>query len=233
MTVELESLLHPRILKNCISRFKDSYYKDAAREAMVQVEQAMKEKTGVDNKYGVNLCRSIFGDGKGLKLRVPFGEQQQKSAEQLFSAVFSYYRNYAVHDGTFINETICLRIMILASELLDLIGASDLSFADVGSVEGLIKEGVFSDHKELSDLLRLIDRYYIIDDANDGLFEKLALNGFSEDQYIAVLELDLAEYQEVPYKPRPEEIYRQDAPETVGWFELTHLGKFVVESLKD
>jgi hypothetical protein len=138
-----------------------------------------------------------------------------------------------VHDGTFIDETICLRIMVLASELLDLIGASDISFADVGGVEGLIKEGVFSDHKELSDLLRLMDRHWIIDDTSDGFFEALALNGFSEDQYIAVIELDLAEYQEVPYKPGPEEVYRQDAPETVGWFELTHLGKYVIESFKD
>jgi len=52
----------------------------------------------------------------------------QLEAEKLFIAAFSYYRNYAVHDGLKIDKVVCLRVMTLARELLDLIGASTMSF---------------------------------------------------------------------------------------------------------
>ena len=154
---------------------------------MTQVELALKEKSGVENKFGVNLCTDLFGAGKGVKLRVPFGEESQKAAERLFAGAFAYYRNYAAHNGSNIDKRVCLRVMVLASELLDLIGASDLSFADVGGVAGLIKADVFSGRESLRNLLHLLEGYTILDDIVDGFFETLALRGFCETQVHAVM----------------------------------------------
>lgn len=84
--------------------------------------------------------------------------------------------------------------MVLASELLDLIGASDLSFEDVGGVAGLIKTNVFQSKENLHKLLSLLDNYTIPDDAVDGYSEDLAFNGFSEAQVQAIIEVGLIEY---------------------------------------
>ena len=70
MNIELEVLLHPRVSKHCEKLYTDEHYKHAALEAMTQVELALKEKSGVGNKYGVNLITGILGEGKGIKLRV-------------------------------------------------------------------------------------------------------------------------------------------------------------------
>src|SRR6266567_1533688 len=194
MNVELEALLHPRVLRHCASLVNDGHYKHAALEAMTQVELALKEKSGVESKFGVNLCADLFGRGKGIKLRVPFGADSQKAAERLFTGAFAYYRNHAAHNGSHIDQRVCLRVMVLASELLDLIGASDLSFEDVGGVAGLIKTKVFQSKEHLHQLLSLLDNYTIPDDTVDGYFEDLALNGFSEAQVQAVIEVGLIEY---------------------------------------
>jgi uncharacterized protein (TIGR02391 family) len=105
MKIDLEDLLSPRIVKHCMPLYSDGHYKHAAFEAMKQVELALKEKGEVkDKKFGVTLVRSLFGKGQGIKLRVPFGEDMQSKAEILFEGAFSYYRNYAAHDGRAINE---------------------------------------------------------------------------------------------------------------------------------
>jgi hypothetical protein len=51
---------------------------------MTQVEQAVKEKSGVTQMFGVAPMGHVFGEGAGIKLRVPFGEQMQKAAESYF-----------------------------------------------------------------------------------------------------------------------------------------------------
>jgi uncharacterized protein (TIGR02391 family) len=237
MNVEFEVLLHPRILRHCEHLFTNGHYKHAALEAMTQVELALKEKSGVENKFGVNLCTDLFGAGKGIKLRVPFGEEAQKAAERLFTGAFAYYRNYAAPNGSNIDKRICLRVMVLASELLDLIGASDLSFADVGGVAGLIKANVFSGRESLRHLLHLLDGYTILEDIVDGFFETLALSGFCETQVQAVMDIGLVEYSTKAYVPdEQDQSYLErfpDAfiPEWVGWYELTPLGKAVLEEL--
>src|SRR6266705_1847978 len=90
MNVEFDVLLHPRVLRHCESLVNNGHYKHAALEAMTQVELALKEKSGVDGKFGVNLCADLFGTGKGVKLRVPFGEESQRAAERLFTGAFAY-----------------------------------------------------------------------------------------------------------------------------------------------
>jgi hypothetical protein len=204
---------------------------------MTQVELALKEKSGVESKFGVNLCADLFGRGKGIKLRVPFGADSQKAAERLFTGAFAYYRNHAAHNGSHIDQRVCLRVMVLASELLDVIGASDLSFEDVGGVAGLIKTTVFQSKEHLHQLLSLLDNYTIPDDTVDGYFEDLALHGFSEAQVQAVIEVGFIEYflknyvldeQDLLWLPRDPHAF---FPDTVGRYELTPLGKALVEEL--
>ena len=60
-----------------------------------------------------------------------------EEAHAYFRGVFSYYRNYLAHDGSNVDRKLAARIMVVASDLLDLIGASTLSFTNVGGVEGL------------------------------------------------------------------------------------------------
>jgi uncharacterized protein (TIGR02391 family) len=237
MNVEFKGLLHPRILKHCEPLCIDGRYKHAALEAMTQVELALKEKSGIKNKFGVNLCSGLLGEGKSIQLRVPFGEEAQKAAERLFSGAFSYYRNYAAHDGSNIDKRICLRVMVLASELRDLIGASALSFADVGGVDGLITLGIVSAGEELRRLLHLLDGYTIPDEIVDGFFEALALSGFSERQLQAVIDIGLVKYCIEPYVPSEAEWSSVERfgdtfiPDSVGWFALTPLGKAVMQDV--
>src|SRR6266478_1214832 len=57
----IQELLAPRITKNCLPQLRDEYFKDAAREAMVQVEKALKEKgNGERRKFGANLIGHLF-----------------------------------------------------------------------------------------------------------------------------------------------------------------------------
>jgi len=188
--------------------------------------------------FGYTLVESLFrvgGKGQYIRLRVPLGQDLQPQAERLFKGAFSYYRNYTAHDGSKINQRQCLRIMILASELLDLIDKSSLTFSDIGGVEGLIKAGAFANKEQVLGLLRLLDGYHVIDDGVDGLYEDMWERlGVDELQLQAVIELDLVRYEETDYAPDPEELKiawnNFDPPQTVGWFTLTDLGeKFIKE----
>jgi len=229
MNPELATLLHPRVFRNCVKLYADGHYKHAALEAMTQVELALKEKSGVKNKYGVNLVTSVFGESVGIKLRVPFGEEMQGQAESLFRGAFTYYRNYAAHDGSKVDETTSLRVMILASELLDLIGTSALSFADIGGVPGLIKTGVFPDENCLLDLLRFLEGYTLPDEAADNLDEDLIVRGFTPTQLQALIEIGLVQY--ITHTFFTGSLEAEYEPETIGWFELTNLGKQVMVNL--
>jgi uncharacterized protein (TIGR02391 family) len=233
MTADFEKILHPRVLRHCKQLFSDGHYQHASAESMKQVELALKEKSGLKHKYGVRLTRSLFGKGEGIKLIVPFGEELQKQAEALFSGSFSYYRNYAVHDGSKIDETICMRILIIASELLDLIGASDISFADTGGVAGLIDTGRFQSKTHLYELLKYLDGVILPDHVSDGMYEDLSYMGLSEVDVIAVTNMGLVEYISEPYIPS--ELDKGDAvmpPDELGEFKLTTIGKAVLNDMK-
>jgi uncharacterized protein (TIGR02391 family) len=225
MKVELESLLHPRVLKHCRQLHDDGHFKHAALEAMTQVEQALKEKSDAREKFGVTLVASVFGPGRGVKLRVPFGDEMQRHAEALFKGAFSYYRNYCAHDGTKVDGSICLRVMILASELLDLLGASTVSFADVGGAPGLIKAGIFRDEDSIKALLRMLDGLTLPDDDTDWLVDRLCANGYTYSQVEALLDCGLVEYTSQDYVVEYELLdIRDTLPSTIGWFQLTGLG---------
>lgn len=238
MVTHSEGLLHTRILRHCFALYQDGHYKNAALEAMTQVELALKEKiqnAGISEKrYGVFLVKNLFGkDRPSIKLRVPFGDELQSAAEALFTGAFKYYRNYCAHDGSKVDQTTSFRIMILASELLDLIGATSVSFADVGGIDGIVKAGAFRDKKTLVDLLNLLDGYTMPDEEPDGFYDQFYGQGYSDSQLDAVLELELVQYHVAEYVPPAELADDPWLPETLGWYELTDLGrKALVEGEK-
>ncbi len=221
----LDSLLHPRVLTHCRQLYDDGHFKHAALEAMTQVELALKEKSGVDGKYGVSLVTSLFGNGKGIKLRVPFGDAMQEHAEACFKGAFAYYRNYCAHDGHKVDDQICIRILVLASELLDLVGASRISFRDVGGIAGLIRVGTFGSKESVVDLLHQLDGATLPDDDLGWLEDSLLGRGFSFDQVMALVDTGLVEYESHEYLVPFEMLAERDSlPATVGQFHLTELG---------
>lgn len=230
MLQNLEEVLHPRIIKHCKKLVHDAHYKHAALEAMMQVEIALKEKTGIKNQYGKRFIKSILGKDHGIKLKVPFGEDEREYAKSLFDGAFAYYRNYAAHEGSKIDRIICIRILILASELLDLIGASEVSFAEIGGVDGLLKAGIFNHKQQIHDLLDFLNNRVLPGHECDGFYEELGYMEVGETQIKAVIELDLVEYITKPYIPS--EINEIGAPEELGFFELTNLGTNILKDLE-
>lgn len=229
MNITFKELLHHRIVMHCEKLFDDGHFKHAALEAMTQVELAMKEKSGERHKYGVNLVISLFGENKGVKLRVPFGDDLQQYAEVWLKGAFSYYRNYAAHDGSKIDKNASARIMVTASELLELIGASSKSFTDVGGMPGLIRQGIFKNEGDLKKLLRILDDYYLPDHICDGFYEELAKHDFGEDEVTSLIDVGLVEYKSQSYFPSEIELAIRPYPPTeLGWFELTPLGRDVI-----
>lgn len=231
--VRLDEILHPRVAAECIRLYLDGQFKHAAREAMTQVELALKERAGVPKLYGVRLVNAVLGSGSGVKLRLPFGPETEKEAHALFQAAFAYYRNYAIHQGSRIDEKACLRIMVLASELLELIGASEKSFANVGGVDGLIRHGTFADRNEIKELLEFLDERVMPEDAPDGFFEDLAEEGSSQEQLDALFDVGLVDYQgkEVEIPEWGRNAYG-DVTERIGVFLLTPLGRQVLNEIK-
>lgn len=232
MTVELDldTILHQRIIDKCMPLYKDGYFHEAAYKSMKQVELAIKEKSGVSkNLRGQRLCsttlvKTVFGPGKNIKLIVPLPNAPQEDALELFKGAFIYYRNYTAHEDDKINNVICIRIMVLASELLDLIGASPISFTEIGGVEGLIKNGIFAEESKITGLLSLLLSEHCPDDCFDGLFEDLAIKGYTDNQFQSVFDLGLIVYKEEDC----DDVNNPPFFETIGWFELTPLGQKVL-----
>lgn len=242
MEYNVIELLSPRIQKHCLPVWQDGHFKHAAHQAMILVEQALKEKGLAKErhkKFGQALVTSLFrigGKENSVKLRVPLGEELQAQAEEFFQGVFSYYRNYTAHDGSKIDSRISLRIMIIAGELLELIDASALSFSDIGGVNGLLAKGVFQNKGQLLSLLTSLGGYFS-DGEIDGLREKLFENyGILQHHLEAVLNLDLVRYYEEDYLPDEEEMrsvwITSSPPQTLAHFELTELGEQFVSELK-
>lgn len=229
----IQNLLAPRIAKNCLPQLRDGYSIDAAREAMVQVELALKEKGKVnvdDRLFGVTLIRKLFEGTHGIRLRVPLGEEEQVHAQKYFDGVFAYYRNYTAHDGSKIDERIALRVLIIASELLELIDASELTLADSGGVEGLVRIGGFGTAKQLGRLLSLLDEYFMPAGTYDGLYEDLAKNGFEETELEKIVELNLVEMHSREFETPMNHL--SEGTEVMEWFELTALGRKALESIE-
>lgn len=223
--------LSPRIQKHCLKLWQDEHYKNAAREAVVQIELALKEKGMVkNNRFGNTLIESLFTIGskyKTVKLRVPLGEDLQEQAKKYFASVFAYYRNYLAHDGSKVDKNSALRLLVIASELLDLIDASSLSYVDLGGVEGLLKAKVFDSEDQLLGVLETCDGYTLLGHDADGLRVTIFEDYGAIDQHLdAVFELDLIRYIDT-------EIFHPDYGfEEGGWLELTDLGRQFIDEIQ-
>jgi uncharacterized protein (TIGR02391 family) len=234
----LKELLSPRIVKNCWQLYLDGHYKHAAHEAMIQVELALKEKRIVANgKYGKRLIENLFAidnpNKQYVKLHIPLGEELQKDAETLFKGAFGYYRNYSAHDGAKIDQRICVRVMIIASELLDLIDAAYLSFSDIGGVPGLIKNSVFQNEEDIAWLLEYLEKYAVLHQDYGALYVELFENrGLDEHHVQALLNLELIRYEESTFNPTIEEIQIGLDATDAGSFVLTDLGKQFIETIR-
>jgi hypothetical protein len=231
MNEDIEVQLSPRIQKHCLRLWQDEHYKHAAREAVIQVELALKEKGMVqDGRYGKYLIDTLFtlgGKHKTIKLRVPLGDALQGDAKKYFEGVFGYYRNYLAHDGSKVDKTIGLRILVVASELLDLIDASSLSYADLGGIDGLLESGLFDSEKQLLGVLECCHEYMLVGHDSSGLVLDLFSDyGAEYEQFYAVFELDLVRYTDTKWI---DPLYGE---EEGGWLELTELGKKFVHELQ-
>ena len=234
MKIELDVFLHPRILKKCISRYENGFFPDAAFQAMKQVELAFKEKVGIEDEkhlFGSRLYEKYLGSGKSIKLKVPLGDDLQKEAKEVFKSVSSYYRNYLAHkEGNRIDNISCMRILIIASELLNLINASSINYIEIGGIEGLIREGIFENKSRVSNLLFFLSFQVFPHESFGVMFENLTRKGCTTSQYEAVFDLGLVEYRsEIRDHSRPGEPEDLD---DFGWIELTPQGQKILEQLK-
>jgi len=235
MKIELNIFLHPRILKKCILLYKNGFFPDAAFNAMKQVELAFKEKAGVEDQeklFGTRLYEKYLGSGKSIKLKIPLGDNLQKEAKEVFKSVSSYYRNYLAHkEGNKVDKIICTRILIIASELLALINASSISYTEIGGIKGLIKQGIFENESQLSNLLSFLSSQVFPHEAFDGMFEDLIREDYTKTQYEAVFDLGLIEYHsEIKDHSHPGEPADWD---DFGWIELTPLGRKIIAQIQN
>lgn len=228
MQIDLCNVLHERIINSrCLQLYENEHYKHAALEAMTIIERILKDKTGVDKKSAVRTIKNIFDGREDIKLCVPFGDDFQNAASKLFQGTFSYYRNYAAHDGTRINSKQCLRILMLASELLDLVDASGFNYRPLRK---LIDTGVFRNDESAIKLLKLLDGYTTIEDVYDGLFEDLVSNGFSSEQMESLLEIGLLTFE--PTEVNTTAILEDDLDgERIYCFRLTAIGKGILKGI--
>lgn len=231
MDESIEVQLSPRIQKHCLNLWKDEHYNSAARDAMVQVELALKEKGMVkDVKFGKALIDSLFAIGgkhKTVKLRVPLGSDLQEQAKNYFASVFAYYRNYLAHDGSKVDKNIALRILVIASELLDLIDASSLSYTDLEGIEGLLKTEVFDSEDQLLGVLITCDHYALPDHDAGGLRELIFENYGAVSHHLdAVFELDLVQYIDTEF------FYSDYDSVEGGYLELTDLGRQFIDEIQ-
>jgi len=229
MQIDLHSVLHPRLQEEAFNLYKNGHFKAAAHEAMTQVEIALKEVSGSVKDTGAILVKRLFGTGESnFKLVVPFGEYLQANAAELFRGAFTYYRNYAAHDGSKIDSIQSFRILILASELLTLIKTSELSYVGVGGVPGLVARGIFSDEAAAHRLLDMMDGYWMPEDVYDGFFVDLAEGGFSWEHVEALFDLGLIQSTTFDADPR---VAMYDG-ERIEMYELTALGKAEKKDIK-
>jgi uncharacterized protein (TIGR02391 family) len=231
---EIEYLLHERLRSTCWHLFSGADYRHAAREAMAIVELSLRDKAlATDADFGDRLIDLAFNNKGPVQLTSPFGAAMQTKTRALFKGAFCYYRNYAAHDGSQIDRTRCARILILASELLDLLAASPRSLRLEGGLEGLVAKGVFTGVEDFRKFLIFIQDQNYPDDVWDGFYEALAFAGFSEEQLELIIDLDLLvrtceclEPSQDPHRQSPEF-------ETITIFRLTELGRKVLKSLPE
>lgn len=91
-----------------------------------------------------------------------------------------------------------------------------------------MKHGIFAEESQITDLLSFLSSQACSDDCFDGLFEDLALRGYTDNQFQSVFDLGL-----IVYKETDDIINKPADVETLGWFELTPIGQKVLNKNKN
>lgn len=231
MHEEVAKLLHARIRTHCEKLYDDGHFPEAAHQAMSEVEIAIKECIGETRLFGTKLIEKALSNQNGISLKIPRGDEWQDKARAFYKAMFSYLRNYTAHGGRNISDLSCLRVMILASDVLDVIGTSPRRLS--GGVGELIRAGFFTDEPDLIRLLTFLDGYPIVDNVVDGFYEELYDKGFSDEQIEVLMECGLVEYREQPnpvWNTLPNDLDGEFVP--IGSFILTPFGEKVIGCIK-
>ena len=99
-------------------------------------------------------------------------------------------------------------------------------------MDGLVKYGIFANDKQLWNILNFLRDYTFPEDVNDGYFEDLFQQGFSQEQVDAVIDTGLVEYEsnevDVPEVMRA---FVDGSTEIMGTFKLTVVGDRVLQQL--
>jgi uncharacterized protein (TIGR02391 family) len=230
MNMEIKEYLNPKVEHHCLGLFENEHYPECAHTAMKQVELSLNKKLGIVGYEPIaKNIQEKFSKGKGVRLKVPFGEDQQENAKVLFLGAFKYYRNHSAHQDANITKKTALRIMLIASELLDLLDVCYLNVEELGGIEEIKRVLNISSDERLEELLTFIDGQWIPDDACDGFFESLYSKGFGNDHYDTLFELNLIYYEFGPCENIDDDPL---CPTEIGFFGLTELGKEVLEQIR-
>lgn len=226
-----DDLLHRRVIDFSLPLYKDGHFKQAAHEAMIQVEEALREKGLYDKSlFGRRLTKFAFGNKAPITLEVPLGAEFQEQAQAYFESVFAYYRNYTAHESTRMDRLVCARILVVASELLELISASSIPFKGMETVDALINSELFKSRTEFYSLFNFLVGQQFWGEVFDAFFEDLANNGFSERQYTTMFDLGLVVYKNQPWVH--EDPWGDQCNDHYGWIEATPLGELVLAELQ-
>ena len=92
MQVDIKDFLNKKINYHCGKLFENEHYTECVHTAMKQVEISINRKLCVDKFSPISkTIWEKFSSGKGVRLKVPFGEEQQDNAKILFQGAFKYY----------------------------------------------------------------------------------------------------------------------------------------------
>ncbi len=224
MSHDIFELMHPRLQKECKRLFLNDFFPQAVAEAFKHVELELKERVASKKLYGVKLIRASFSGKMGWRLVVPLGEKANGFARNYLASAFKYYRNHAVHDGQGISKDACTRALIVATDLLNLLGAASIHFESLKDLVVLAKGRGFDSGFSVQQLLRFLEREVVIDCCVDGMFEEKAKCGWGTKQYEFVFETGLVEYEDTPAETVEGDSFHA---EEVGRFKLTMLGEKV------
>jgi hypothetical protein len=230
--IQENEVFHTRIITSSLPLFNNGHYQQAMLESMKQVEMALREK-GIPPKnhnFGDKLVRWVLDSGNHITLSVSLGHDLQEKALMLFRGAFGYYRNYVAHNDARIDKPVCFRVMVLASELLDLVDASTRSFEGIGGIYGIIKSGIFRDVQEFKDFLDFhINQQFIEEDYSDYARE-FTERGYNDIQQEAMFDFGFFRFNE--WETNIDEKAGIFDSTLIGQFELTDEGRKVLEELK-
>ncbi|PWN05452.1 TIGR02391 family protein [Rhodohalobacter mucosus] len=120
--------LHPAIHEVAKDDYEKEDYLRAAIEALKQLEELVKQKSGINNRTGFNLMETVFGSDNSVLLLTENTTRSEKNIENgqesLSKGIMMGFRNPASHDfkkdifPKIFNDRDCLDLLSLTSYLI-------------------------------------------------------------------------------------------------------------------